>query len=130
MLFPAKTGVHIDVDLGIVDPHNPWSLVAKLPQGSMGRPDLLRCNGLQPIEIFLRASDGGFRVKTRRVDRLKKFRQLERRDNQGRRRASHSSFSDLGPCLIVSLNELTLSMELSFVPPNGLRPERASTQRG
>jgi hypothetical protein len=128
MLFPAKTGVHIDVDLGIVDPHNRWSLVAKLPLGSKGRPDLLRCNGLQPIEIFLSASTGGFRVKTRRVDRLKKFRQLREARQSGKKtREPFFIFSDLGPCLIVSLNELTLSMELSFVPPNGLRPERAST---
>lgn len=67
-------------------------------------------------------------MKTRRVDRLEKFRQLNEVRQSGRKKARELffTFSDFRPCLVVELNELTLSMELSFVPPNGLRPERAS----
>lgn len=54
--FSTKTRVDIDVDNRIGGPHNLGSLVANQFQPFMGQPDLLRCNGLHSIEIFLKTS--------------------------------------------------------------------------
>jgi hypothetical protein len=58
--------------------------------GSKGPPDLLRCNGLQQIEICPRRC-GGYRENRDGWTDQQSFANLGRRDNQGRMSASCSS---------------------------------------
>lgn len=78
LLSPKILGIScdIEVDHKVFDPHNCRSLVVKHRCGSKGQPNLLRCNGLQSIEIYLRAPEMEVSMrKAWRVDRLNKFRQ-------------------------------------------------------
>jgi hypothetical protein len=93
-----------------------------------GRPNLLRCNGLHQSKFTYKATFVAvFRDNHGGWTDWKSFASFERA-RQSRKNSASNSFhaAILRAVLVVRVTMLYLSMELSFVPPHGLRPERAS----